>query len=357
MKKVLQVQQPFVVFVPLPLTEDSTIDPFRPSMVHVSLYFEPNEGWILIGGMEEMLTRSCAVLVLLQLDEQQFENVYLLYNPTGLISSLTWDMVRAIAQPFFTKMEALHHRGEDGAKFTKQKYLMKDQQPPEQSSAQEKLLQVLQEPKKSIITRNTISRSGFWLLPVLDIMDGPIIFISADDKHLDSEVYFEPYYELLLGDEHVITTRPMEDLKKKIMTYTITGRTLGALTSTASSALSEQEQEQLKTLVVVFRCTFVDNKYEFQLVSFGNQQTPVQKTLIDYLAYTVRKKREIAEAEEEEEKKLWERVQSLAVKEKERARLKEQLKQQQQFSFMQENQIGRPQTSDNATLSDVSAVV
>ncbi len=52
--------------------------------------------------------------------------------------------------------------------------------------------------KKGKILENTISPSGFWLLPVLDIMDGPILFINHEDKQLDSEVYFEPYYRYFL---------------------------------------------------------------------------------------------------------------------------------------------------------------
>jgi hypothetical protein len=296
--------------------------------------------------------------------------VYQLFN-TAASDELGWDKVALMSQEYMQKIENMFHSASSNT--NNKKKLMEERprtsrvltaagattsnlgstEPPSG------ILQLLmQGGRKAFIKDTVVSPSGLWMLPVIDIIDGPVLFINHEDKHLDSEVYFEPYASRL-PEGHQILTRPMSALKKRIMTYTVTGRSLGSLTSTNMN--EGDVSAKLDMQVVVFQVTMSDGKFEFQLVTFGSHQHELQRTLLDYLAYTVKKKEENKEEEAKAQMKILERVEQLKQQEKQKELKNAVLKSIQQ-KFLDEDVAGQDKDElnflddDFDTLLDIADV-
>jgi hypothetical protein len=187
----------------------------------------------------------------------------------------------------------------------------------------------------------------------MDILDTPVIFIDQEDKHVDSDIYFEPYIQYF-DPSYSITTRPVSALKKKIMTNTITGRSLGGLSAITYRGSPLPDNVPKMEVVVMRTIDESSNKMDLQLVTFGNQAEDIQHILLDYLVYIHHKKVQTKADREEAEKKMWARVEELTQKQKEKEKKKQQDTLSQFSNFLAPPSEQQQQQKQAASAADFS---
>lgn len=265
-----------------------------------------------------------AVLSLLQLSERKFKEVFLL-QPSGKVVPVSWEEIQSSAERFYAENLAKQERASNRK--------MRKTMRPSTALLRKSVAEVVERPNNEtmqlimnfiskgpndksngVIGQRLHSSSGLWLIPVIDIINGPIVFIDDQGKHVDSEIFFEPWVKLLNSD-HQIKTRPTSALKKRAINYAVTGRALGGVISKAQRSQNE-EKPHLITVVFKMEDSFDKSQFDFQLLTFSNH-IAIQNTLADYLWYVVRKKEQQKLITEEAEKKLMERVEAIKQRERE----------------------------------------
>ncbi|PRP82866.1 hypothetical protein PROFUN_04729 [Planoprotostelium fungivorum] len=281
--KILEVMpQSLVIFIPLPTSEDVVVEPFKPSVVHAALFFNIVERSVTIFAPQDRLAdRIYAIMTILEITSlPQFDTIYSLSPVTAACRKLDADEIENRANNFFSSQ----YKIQSNAQFF-------SETPYEVTRATNTVKNMFRGEKETSVKRNIMTSSGFWLLPVMDILDGPVLFLDENDKPIDEEIFFE-YYGALLDPLHEIQSRPMSALKRKIM-HTSGTKFLQTLRPPKEMTANAIDQ---RLSVSVFRVTGVEEKqFEFRLMDI-HENWQVQACVIDYLYIQTKKKRAADEA-------------------------------------------------------------
>ena len=213
---------------------------------------------------------------------KDFKDMYLLSPTTTAVRKVSWHDIESKATNFFG---GGHYRIQSNP----QAFV---DDPNEVEKVEKQIKAIFQADDRARIKRTFITTSGFWFMPVIDTIDGPILFLDDEDNIIDDDVYFTPY-GAVLDTAHQIMTRPMSALKKKIVTSTAGAKFLGAL-----SPSTQNYKNNTGLSVSVFRVSGLDKEiqvlnglmnWEVKLLHVP-VDTSTQMILVDFLYLSYYKK-------------------------------------------------------------------
>jgi hypothetical protein len=209
LRKIIESNLPAAIFVPIPSVEDGTIEPFHPSTVHAVIFLDPAEEFILVNTpFDAANARVCAVFSLLEL------SMYPQFKQTYFMSATSLTSCRLVSNAEIHRTAQFYFSSIHPPSRTFEFYESLALKNADATTAQ--INQLFKQPDDSVIDKNSTTSSGFWLLPVIDVISGPILFLDPNDKILDIDQHFVTYGSWLPFD-YKVQTNPSEALKKKIL--------------------------------------------------------------------------------------------------------------------------------------------